>query len=133
MRRKLFVHRMENSSKRRSGAVTVLCLVTLLIFSGMISQYVRRVLLERRQFRNEVLSVQAEQLAETALRMARTERTQDPTWVGMVWELPSGIIHQTNSARVVIEMQDDVCKVIARYPTNRELPVQITRTRKLLP
>jgi hypothetical protein len=133
MMRKSLAQRLENSSKQRSGAVTVLCLVTLLIFSAMISQYVRRVLLERRQFRNEVLSVQAEQLAETALRMARTQRTQDPAWPGMVWELPAGMIHQTNSARVVIEMQDDVCKVVARYPTNRELPVQVTRTRKLLP
>lgn len=133
MMRKLVAHRRENSSKPRSGAMTVLCLVTLLIFSAMVSQYVRRVLLERRQFRNEVNSVQAETLAETALRIARTQRTQDPAWAGMVWELPAGTIHQTNSARVVIEIQDDVCKVIARYPTNRELPVQITRTRKLLP
>jgi hypothetical protein len=132
MMRKLRGPRLRNSSTTRSGAMTVLCLVTLLIFSAMISQSVRRVLLERRQFRNEILGVQAEQLAETALRMAGTQRMQDPTWSGMVWELPVGMIHQTNSARVVIEMQDDVCKVIVRYPTNRELPVQVTRTRKLL-
>ncbi len=115
----------------RRGSVTILALVTLLILSAMFAQYTRRVLMERRQFRNEMLHQQAEKLADAGLQMAEQSRKKDPAWIGVTWNLPPGEIHQTNSAEVVIRMQDDSCTVVARYPSNIDIPFQVTRKRKL--
>jgi type II secretory pathway component PulK len=120
-------------SSNRRGAVTVVALLVLLVLSGMIGQYVRRVVMERRQFRQETLHQQAEKLADAGLLVAISARQKDPAWAGFQWELPAGEIHQTNSGEVVIRMQGEICTVVARYPTNSSLPFQVTRTRKLTP
>ena len=118
---------------RHRRLVIPVALVTLLVLAGMLGQHVRRVLMERRQFRQEVLNLQAEKLAEAGIELAVSSRQQDPVWSGITWNLPAGTIHQTNSAEVVIRMQDDTCTVVARYPANIEIPFQVTRTRKLKP
>ncbi len=117
----------------RRGAVTVVALLVLLILSATVGQYVRRVLMERRQIRQEVLHLQAETLADAGLRLAKKARQMDPAWNGFTWNLPAGVIHQTNTAEVTIQMQDQTCTVVARYPANSQLPLQVTRTRKLSP
>ena len=117
----------------RRGSVTVLALVTLLILSALLAQYTRRVLMERRQFRQEILHQQTEKLADAGLQLAEDSRQKDAAWTGVTWNLPPGEIHQTNSAEVVIRMQDDTCTVVARYPANIDIPFQVTRTRKLKP
>lgn len=122
-----------SSCTSRRGAVTIVALVVLLVLSGMIGQYVRRVVMERRQFRQETLHQQAEKLADAGLLMATAAIQKDPAWSGFRWELPAGEIHQTNSGEVVIHMQGEICTVVARYPTNSTLPFQVTRTRKLTP
>ncbi len=119
--------------KKRRGAVTVVALVVLLILSATVGQYVRRVIMERRQIRQEVLHLQAEKLAEAGLRIATKTRQQDPAWLGFTWNLPAGEIHQTNTAEVTIRMQNQTCTVVARYPANSQIPLQVTRTRKLSP
>jgi len=121
------------SLNSRRGAVTIVAMVTLLILAGLLGQHVRRVLMERRQFRQEVLHLQAEKLADAGIEVAASEWRNNPSWSGMIWNIPSGKIHQTNSAEVVIRMQDDICTVVARYPVNSEIPFQVTRTRKLTP
>ena len=117
----------------RRGAVTIVALLVLLVLAGMIGQYVRRVVMVRRQFRQEMLHQQAEKLADAGLQLAKAARQKDAAWSGLQWDVPPGEIHQTNSGAVVISMQGDICTVVARYPNNSPLPFQVTRTRKLTP
>ena len=99
--------------------------------SALLAQFTRRVLTDRRQFRQEILHQQAEKLADAGLQLANDARQKDPAWTGVTWNLAPGEIHQTNSAEVVIQMQDDTCTVVARYPANIDIPFQVTRTRKI--
>ncbi len=123
----------KNRSATRRGAVTIVALLVLLILAGMLGQHVRRVLMERRQFRQEVLHLQAEKLADAGIALAVSSHKKDPTWTGVTWNLVPGSIHQTNSAEVVITVKDETFTVVARYPANSELPFQVTRIRRLLP
>ena len=117
----------------RRGAVTVVALVVLVILAAMLAQHVRRVVSDRRQFRQDTLHMQAEKLAEAGLLMATSARQKDPAWSGFTWDLPAGTIHQTNTAEVTIQMQDEVCTVVARYPANSNIPFKVTHIRKLTP
>lgn len=117
----------------RRGAASIVAIAVLVVLSGIMLQQVRRVLMERRQMRNEVAYLQTEKLADAGLMLAQKSITKDAAWAGFTWNLPPGAIHQTNSAEVVITVQDDSCTVVARYPLNAEIPFQITRTRKLAP
>ena len=120
-------------SKRR-GSVTVVALVVLVILAGLVGQHVRRVLMERRQFRQETLNLQAEKLADAGMSMAILARKKDAAWRGVTWNLPSGVIHQTNSADVAIQVQEGICTVTVRYPTNNNIFFcKVSRTRKLTP
>ena len=117
----------------RRGAASIVAIAVLVILAGIMAQQVRRVLMERRQMRNEVAYLQTEKLAEAGLLLAQKSKSKDPAWLGLTWNLPPGAIHQTNSAEVVIKVQDDSYTVVARYPANAEIPFQVTRTRKLIP
>ena len=117
----------------RRGAASIVALAVLAIFAGVIAQQTRRVLMERRQMRDEVAFLQTEKLADAGMLLARKSKVEDPAWMGLTWNLPAGAIHQTNSAVVVITVQEDSCTVVARYPSNTEIPFQVTRTRKLTP
>lgn len=117
----------------RRGAASIVALAVLAIFAGVIAQQTRRVLMERRQMRDEVAFLQTEQLADAGILLARKSTADDPAWKGLTWNFPAGAIHQTNSAVVVITVQEDFCTVVSRYPSNAELPFQVTRTRKLRP
>ncbi|MEJ7595696.1 MAG: hypothetical protein WKF77_29650 [Planctomycetaceae bacterium] len=117
----------------RRGAASVVAIAVLVILAGIMAQQVRRVLMERRQMRNEVAYLQTEKLAEAGMMLAQKLKSSDPAWAGLTWNLPPGSIHQTNTAEVVITVQDDSCSVIARYPVNAEIPFHDTRTRKFAP
>ena len=117
----------------RRGTASVVAIAVLVVLAGIIAQQVRRVLMERRQMRNEVAYLQAEKLADAGLLFAQKSRSSDPAWTGLTWNLPPGSIHQTNSAEVVLSVQDHLCTAVARYPLNAEIPFQVTRTRKLAP
>ena len=124
----------ENSlAAGRRGAASIVALAVLVILAGIMAQQVRRVLMERRQMRNEIAYLQTEKLAEAGLTIAQKSISKDPEWIGLTWNLPPGEIHQTNSAEVVITLKDDSWTVVARYPANAEIPFQVTRTRKLAP
>lgn len=128
--------RMMSSGKAepsRRGAVTIVALVVLMILAGLIAQQVSRALSDRRHSRQQVLHLQTEKLAEAGLKLAATSHAADPAWTGTTWKVPAGVIHQTNSAEVTINVQDGTCTVVSRYPTNNDIPFQVTRTRKLTP
>ncbi len=120
-------------SATRRGAASVMAVAVLAILAGILAQQTRQVLMERRQMRNEVTYLQTEKLAEAGLLLAQTSKAKDPAWSGVTWNLQPGSIHHTNSAEVVITVKEESCTVVARYPTNAEIPFQVTRTRKLAP
>ena len=126
------IHPVHVAATRR-GAASIVAIAVLVILAGIMAQQVRRVLMERRQMRNEVAYLQTEKLSEAGLLLAQKSKSKDPAWMGLTWNLPPGAIHQTNSAEVVITVQDDSYTVVARYPANAEIPFQVTRTRKLAP
>ena len=125
--------RTSHRKHARPGAASIVAIAVLVILAGIMAQQTRRVVMERRQMRNEVAYLQAEKLAEAGMLLAQTSKTKDPAWSGTTWNLQPGSIHQTNSAEVVITVQEELCTVVARYPTNAEIPFQVTRTRKLAP
>lgn len=117
----------------RRGAVTIVALVVLMILAGLIAQQVGRALSDRRHSRHQVLHLQTSKLAEAGLNLAAASYAADPAWTGVTWKIPAGSIHQTNTAEVIIKVQDGTCTVVSRYPANNEIPFQVTRTRKLTP
>ncbi len=120
-------------SSHRRGAASIVAIAVLVILAGILAQQTRRVVMERRQMRNEVAYLQTEKLAEAGWLLAQNSKAKDPAWSGVTWNLQPGSIHQTNSAEVVIKVQEESCTIVARYPTNAEIPFQVTRTRKLAP
>ena len=129
--KRLMLSGMAGQSRR--GAVTIVALVVLMILAGLIAQQVSRALSDRRHSRQQVLHLQTEKLAEAGLKLAATSHAADPAWTGTTWKVPAGVIHQTNSAEVMITVQDGTCTVVSRYPTNNDIPFQVTRTRKSTP
>ena len=123
---------LDQHAARRGGA-TIVAIAVLAILGAIMAQQTRRVLMERRQMRNEIAYLQTEKLAEAGLVLAEKSRLKDPAWTGITWSLPPGSIHQTNSAEVAITVQEDSCTVVAIYPVNADIPFQVTRTRKLTP
>ena len=117
----------------RKAAISVMVMLVLLLLSGMMASQVRRVLSDRRQSRQETFHLQAEHLAQAGLIKAAAAWNTEEEYRGEDWNLPAGIIHQTNSAAVQISISDDgECRVIARYPANYEVPFQVTRMQRFL-
>ncbi len=123
----------EKVGYRRKAAISVMVMLVLLLLSGMMAAQVRRVLSDRRQSRQEVFHLQAEHLAQAGMIKAAAAWNTLGEYQGEDWNLPAGIIHQTNSAAVEIRISGDgECRVIARYPANYEVPFQVTRTQRFL-
>ena len=116
---------------RRRAVVTVMVLVVLLIMSAMIAQFVRRAVGDRRQMRQELQQQQTFQLALAAEDRAVKMYAKDDVNSGDIWEIPAGVLHQTNSAQVVISVVEGTATVVAKYPFNSDLPIQVTRTIRL--
>lgn len=116
----------------RSGAVSAMILVVLIVLSGMVASQVKMILTESRQSRKELDYLQTEHLANAGILLADMQRQRDREWKGTVWEVPAGEIHQTNSARVTITvLQDNEIQVVAEYPSNAPAVNKVTRIRKL--
>ena len=106
-------------------------LVVLIMLSGLVAAQVKKVLFERHQSRNEMQYLQAERLADAGLLIAQQQLASNPDWDGIVWKIPAGSIHQTNSGVVTITVDEQKrFHVVAQYPSNFEPPYQVTRTRK---
>lgn len=117
----------------RRGTVTVLVLIVILIGSVMLTQLVRRTLLDGRQASDNLLQLQTKELAEAAAVRAQQSWSDSEDWTGETWKLPPGQIHQTNEGEVVITVAEKVATITARYPANFSNPVQITRKVSLKP
>jgi len=120
-------HKRNLQPPARHGGITVIVLVVLLIMTAMVGQYARRVILDRRQVGQELLHRQTLELATAGVQRLKLQRQTDPTWSGETWKPTIGDIDQTNEAEVVITVADNSGTVVARYPTNSQFPIQITR------
>ena len=120
-------------SSQRRGTIAVVALLVLGVMAALIAEHARRVLMERRQLKHILVERQTDKLASAGVLLARMSVRDDPAWAGTVWDIPAGAIHQTNSGEVTIQIQNDECTVVARYPVNSSQPVRITKVRKLKP
>ncbi|MEZ6124841.1 MAG: hypothetical protein R3C49_16965 [Planctomycetaceae bacterium] len=112
----------------RRGSVSALLVVVLLLMMGLVVQLTQRSLTDRRQMRREFLQQQAQQLAQAGVLRVRQLKAAQQDFSGDVWELPPGVLHETNSGQVTITVDGNSATVVARYPANSPLPVQVTRT-----
>ena len=120
-----------HSRRHRRGTVTVVVLVIIVVISALMGQFVQRALQDRRSVGRDLQHLQAVQLADAGIGRVQRQQKSNPGFSGETWTLDPGQIHQTNSAEVVITIQDGSATVVARYPTNHEFPCQVTRQLKL--
>lgn len=110
------------TTKRRSGVVTAVVVVALIFLSGLVVEFARRAINDRRQIRQELLQVQTRELARAGvLRVSQNQTAKNDRW-----EIAPGTIHQTNSAIVEISVTDTDATVTATYPSNLDHPIQVT-------
>ena len=119
------------TTRHRGGAVMALVLVVLVLMSALMGEFIRRAVRERRQLRQEFHYQQTVQLAEAGLLRLSRQIRSDSDYQGEVWAIPAGRIHPENSGVVEIQVIQDRATVTARYPANKNLPMQITRTTRL--
>lgn len=117
-----------SNTTRRRGIVSVVVLIVLMLITTMIAQYARRALGDRRQTRLEMQHQQTIQLAEAGLRRALAKVAADAEFQSETWQVPAGVIHQTNIGSVEISVQDGQATVVARYPVNVDHPAKVTKT-----
>lgn len=116
------------SLRRRRAVVTVMVLLVLMLMAGILAQLVRRAVTDRRQIRQESYQQQTIELAFAGVSRFVQKRSASADYSGEVWNVPAGLIHQTNSGQVKISIDGASAVIVARYPSNLEHPVQITKT-----
>ena len=116
---------------QRLGVVTVMVLVVLLLLSGIIIQFVRRAVADRRQGRQALVLAQTEQLAEAALLRLQQKVSATGDYSGETWNISPGVIHKTNSGQVLITVEDQFATVVAQYPLESPTPARVTRRIRL--
>lgn len=119
---------LSQSAKRRRAVVTVMVLVVLMLMAGILAQLVRRAVADRRQIRQESFHQQTIELAFAGVIRVTAKHRSDGEYSGEIWNVPAGQIHQTNSGQVEISIDGDSAVIVARYPSNLEHPVQVTKT-----
>jgi len=123
---------------RRHAAVIVMVLLILMIMSGLVGQFFRRAMADRRQTRNEMQHQQAIQLTLAAEQLLAVRLAADINYKGETWDHPVGVLHQTNTGSVLISITDSspddrIATLTARYPANADLPFKVTRIVRLSP
>ncbi|MCP4787158.1 MAG: hypothetical protein GY903_11280 [Fuerstiella sp.] len=123
---------------RRHAAVIVMVLLILMLMSGLVAQFFRRAMADRRQTRNEIQHQQAIQLTMAAELLLNERLAADTDYKGETWDHPAGILHQTNTGSVVISVtdistDDRIATLTARYPANADPPFKVTRIVRLSP
>ena len=117
---------------RRGGAIVVV-LAALVIVSTLWVAWTQRTMADRRQIRQVVLQRQTERLAEAGVLMARQAIQKDAAWTGTQVVVPAGLIHKTNSGELAISVQNGLITVVAKYPSQEEIPYKVTRTGTVAP
>ncbi len=117
--------------RQRRAIVSVVVLIVLMLITGLIAQYARRALADRRQMRVMLQQQQAIHLANAGIARMRKRVQADPEFTEDSWNIPAGKIHQTNTGTVQITVQEGKAIIVARYPANNEHPVRVTRTVEL--
>lgn len=117
----------------RRGTVSVVVVVLLMLILGMVAEYTRKAIADRRQIRTQQEHQQVQELARAGVLRLQQQRLQDATWQGEIWQVPAGSIDQTNSASVTISVQDNTGRIVVRYPLEADYPQQLTRLIDLQP
>jgi hypothetical protein len=142
---------------RRSAAILIVALVTLLVVSSLTLSMVKRALDDRRQLRQEHDLQQVELLVDAGLRRAAIRLAADADFEGETWDIPAAELKGHGDARVVIEVapapadespaeesieesSDDepaaeaqLIRVAAEYPFGSETSIRRTRTVTIRP
>lgn len=117
-----------HSHRGRRAIVSVVVLIVLMLITGLIAQYARRAVGDRRQMRIEMQHQQTIKLAEAGVLRLKQKMADDAEFTQDTWNLPAGTIHQTNTGTVEITVNEETATIVARYPANKENPLKVTRT-----
>ncbi|APZ91759.1 hypothetical protein [Fuerstiella marisgermanici] len=116
----------------RRAIVTVMVLVVLILMSGLVAEFVRRAVTDRRQMQRELEHRQTRLLAVAGLERAQRMVAADTEYTGETWQIADGVFNQTKSAVVKISISDGMTTATAQYPTDQEIPFKVTRTARLV-
>jgi hypothetical protein len=89
---------------RRSAAILIVALVTLLVVSSLALSMVKRALDDRRQLRQEHDLQQVELLVDAGLRRAAIRLAGDADFDGETWDISAAELNGHGDARIVIEV-----------------------------
>lgn len=126
-------HRSAHPHEGRKGGAIVVVIAALVIVSTLWVAWTQRTMSDRRQIREVVLQRQTERLAEAGVLMARQAIQKDAAWTGTQVVVPAGVIHKTNSGELAISVQNGLITVVAKYPSQEEIPYKVTRTGTVAP
>ncbi len=116
----------------RRAIVTVMVLVVLILMSGLVAEFVRRAVTDRRQMQRELRHRQTRLLAVAGLERAQRKFDSDSDYTGETWQIADGVFNQTKSAIVEISISDGMTTATAQYPIDQEIPLKVTRTARLV-
>jgi type II secretory pathway component PulK len=117
---------------RRAGAVLVVAIVSILITSLILASLVQMTTLTRRQERAELLRLQAEWLAESAIERAADRLAADAKYTGEAWLISAPELGDGNEAKVDISIKAEpdgaqMISVAAVYPSNSSSFAKISK------
>jgi type II secretory pathway component PulK len=112
-----------STKSRRAGAVLVVAIVSILITSLILASLVQMTTLTRRQERAELLRLQAEWLAESAIERAADRIAADAKYTGESWLITTTELGDGNEGKVEISIKAEPdgtqkISVVAVYPSN---------------
>lgn len=119
--------RAHNDTHRR-GVVLVMALVILLVISLLCAEQVRRALADRRQEQLELLRVQTDAAADTALKMARERLRADAGWSAAKWTIPPNALASGTTIEVDVQVLNGTINATARASVEHKLMCSTTRT-----
>lgn len=119
---------------RRSGFVIAMALICLTVALLILIVVVQRVLISHQQILRQQKQMQSQQIAESAVSLARVKLKSDPEYMGEQWKIPAGELTGVAAglADINVEKNGDksIVQVLAIYP-DHELGVR-TEKRVLL-
>lgn len=113
---------------QRSGAISIVLVVAVMVIGTLLlAESVRTVLNERHALPRQFERQQAEHILQSGVTRIRTLASFDKVEGGS-WTFPKGILHPEQSGSLEIRVTDNKAIITARYPSESETPVSLSKT-----
>jgi hypothetical protein len=123
----------------RPGAIVVIALVCLVIFTAVVASLGRTWVARRNLRKGDERRSQAEWLARAGLERAWLKLAQSPDFTGETWEIPAELLGSNDPGIVVISVEKIATKsnhrlvrVVAEYPREESRRSRHTLKREIV-